>query len=146
MTKRLALKASFVVVCFALVLFPMSIGAQTPGDLLHGTKKGVEKGAGEVQKGAEGAAHETKKGAEAVGKGVKKGVTGEDENTNIDRSKGTQTYSESGQPTGVHHEHTGKKHLPKTAGELPLLALLGALSLIGAAVSRTTRRVRSNNS
>src|SRR5262249_10537033 len=54
--------------CFALVLIPLSAGAQNI----------LEKGAHGVKKGVETGAEKTKEGAQSVGHGVKKAVTGDD--------------------------------------------------------------------
>jgi len=138
--------------CFALGLVPLSAAAQD--NILkkgaHGVKKGVETGA-----------EKTKEGAEAVGHGVKKAVTGED--TNTERTYTTQepskpttapsTTAPSKSTTGTmpakgttsgteKHPAKGTKELPSTAGELPLLALIGSLAL---AASGTLKLVRRKN-
>ena len=129
-----------------LVLVPLSVGAQTPGGI-------IKKGAQGVQKGVETGAEKTKEGAEAVGKGVKKGVTGEDTKTNDGRTKGTETspgtaplQSTTGETstgaTATERTDRGHKHLPATAGELPLLALAGVLALATAGALRVVRRAR----
>jgi hypothetical protein len=145
--------------CFALVLIPLSAGAQNP----------LEKGAHGVKKGVETGAEKTKEGAEAVGHGVKKAVTGDD--TSRDKStegeyttqqpskpathptkSTTGTMPATGEPTtgattgtakhGAAHAAKGGKELPSTAGELPLLALIGSLAL---AASGTLKLVRRKN-
>ncbi len=152
--ERLKLKLLLAACCFTLVLIPMSAGAQA-GGIVQGTKKGVQKGAETVEKGAEGAAQKTKEGAEAVGQGVKKTVTGEDENSSQNRMKTTETQpgtetqpstgskeTKPGETTETKPGEEGKKNLPKTAGELPLLALAGCLALACAGATRVASRLR----
>jgi LPXTG-motif cell wall-anchored protein len=125
-----------------MLLIPISSGAQT-GGILGGAKKGVQQGADTVQKGVEKGAHETKEGAEAVGRGTKKAITGEDNNPDQSRMKSesqSQTESTQTESTRTQSKATGKRNLPKTAGELPLLALAGCLALAGAAASGLRRR------
>jgi hypothetical protein len=151
--------------CFALVLMiPVPSRAQLGGavkDVGHGIQKGAEK---------------TKEGAEDVGQGAKRVITGEDDNQNTDQSTTTQQNTtteqqktttgqrttrmkpseitpetgstETGQKntTQTEKEKTGKKHLPKTAGELPLLALAGCLSLAFAGVTSLKTRSRRSRS
>ena len=136
-----------VTCCLFIVLVPLSLSAQNI----------LQKGAQGVQKGVETGAEKTKEGAEATGQAIKKGVTGEDTSTNTERMKGeqqttpgteqqttpstrTQTTRESKRSTTTTEKKEG--NLPKTAGELPLLALVGALALGAAGVSRVLRRVR----
>ena len=123
---------------FAMAMIPMSLAAQDVGGTL---KHGVEKGAGAVQQGVEGAANKTKEGAEAT----KKAITGEENNPDKTRMKSSegQTQTES---TETKSTETGKTRLPKTAGELPLLALTGSLALAGAAASRYGRRLGKSRS
>ena len=127
--------------CLVLVMLPVAASAQ--GGILGQTEKGIKKGAQGVQKGVEGAAEGTKKGAEAVGHGVKKAVTGED--TSTERQKGESTTTPSTTPEtqkGKTETTKGGKHLPGTAGELPLIALIGSLALAGAITSKLVRRVQ----
>ena len=131
--------------CFALVLFPVLCSAQ--GGILKGAKEGVEKGAKGVQQGVETGAEKTKEGAEAVGHETKKVITGDESNSSENRMKSsegqpetssTETPSETQTettPTG----RTGRKHMPRTAGEMPLLVLSGLAALAGA---RATRRLK----
>jgi hypothetical protein len=129
------------VCCFLLILLPISSGAQT--GIFEGAKHGIQKGAGAVGKGAEEAAGKTKEGAEAVGHGVKKAVTGEDNNQSDARTNDNQTQA-STSSTGTRPGQTGQKRLPRTAGELPLLAFLGFLALVGAAGYEVSRRARQS--
>jgi len=136
-----------------MLLIPISSGAQD-GGILGGAKRGVQQGAGTVQKGVEEGANKTKEGAESVGHETKKVITGEDNNQDTSRMKGTesqpqtestqteptQTRSRQTESTQTQSKETGKKNLPKTAGELPLLALAGCLALAGAAASGLRRR------
>jgi LPXTG-motif cell wall-anchored protein len=132
----------------AMLLIPISSGAQD-GGILGGAKRGVQQGAGTVQKGVEEGAKKTKEGAESVGHETKKVITGEDDNQDTSHMKGTesqpqtestQTRSRRTESTQNQSEETGKKNLPKTAGELPLLGLAGCLALAGAAASGLRRR------
>jgi hypothetical protein len=147
---KLPLGLSLVACVFALLLVPVLASAQL-GGVVQGTKHGVQKGAGAVKQGAEGAAEKTKEGAEAVGHGTKKVITGKENNPQDNRMKPSETQPESqpqsqpeSQPqqrsTETKGAETGEKNLPKTAGELPFLALAGFLSLAGAGVSRVLRR------
>jgi hypothetical protein len=141
-----------VLVCsLAIIFLPLSAGAQGI----------LKKGAEGVQKGVETGAEKTKEGAEAVGHGVKKAVTGEDttkpstepsqstmpsqSTAPSTRSKPTPSQSTTGEPgssaRSSEQKAAGKK-LPATAGELPLLALIGVLSLAAAGTSRLMRRGR----
>lgn len=106
----------------------------------------LEKGAQGVKKGVETGVEKTKEGGQAI----KRGVTGED--TSTERQKGMEqttpsteqqrqtTTTESKKGSTTTEKKEGK--LPKTAGELPLLALVGALTLGAAGVSRILRRVK----
>ena len=126
------------VCCFVLVLLPMSSSAQ---GIVKGTKHGIQKGAGAVEKGAEGAAEKTKEGAQAVGHGAKKAVTGDKNNSSDSRMKSSEPQRDTSSTENKPGE-TGQKRLPKTAGELPLLALAGFLALAGAVSSKLARRLR----
>ena len=149
--------------CFGLVLMiPVPSSAQ-----LGGVARGVQHG---VQKGYE----KTKEGAEDVGQGTKRVITGEDNDQNKEQSTTTQqntttttdqnpsnqkttrmkpgettpqtgtTQTEQSTTTQTEAGKTGQKHMPRTAGELPLLALAGCLSLAIAGATRLrTRRSRS---
>lgn len=145
--RNLKLKLLFAAVCsLALVLIPLSVHAQD--SIWHGAKQGVQKGAEGVQKGAESVGHETKKvitGQDDETKTQSQDQTTAQDQENKARMKGgTQTEtsttttekSESGQT-----KQTEEKPLPRTAGELPLLALAGCLALAGAGASRLIRRL-----
>ena len=135
--------------CFALVLIPVSSYAQL-GGVAHGVQHGVQKGAEGVQKGAEGTYN---KGKEAI-----TGENNQDQNqqqteeqkatpSEENRMKSTPTQpgteteqqNETDQNTKSQTGETGQKHMPRTAGELPLLVMTGLLSLAGA---RATRRLK----
>jgi hypothetical protein len=143
---RLTLKYILAITtCLVIILAPLSLRAQGVGGVVEGAKQGVQKGAGAVEKGAEEGAQKTKEGAEAVGHGVQKAVTGEDQNTSDQRMKGSETtpgtQTQGTETTSTQRTQTGEKNLPKTAGELPLLALLGVLCLTAA----VARRKRASN-
>ena len=138
--------------CLVLVLVPATAGAQ--GGVLGKAGQGVEKGAQGVQKGVETGVEKTKEGAKSVGHETKKVITGED-NTSADQQKPTTqsttpsettttkgTTSKSTTGTKTTEETKGGKRLPGTAGELPLLAVVGSLALAGAVVSRLVRRTQ----
>ena len=145
--------------CFALVLIPVSSYAQL-GGVAHGVQHGVQKGAEGVQKGAEGTYNK--------GKEVITGENNQDQNqqqteeqkatpSEKNRMKSTPTQpgteteqqnqadqnqnyqNETEQNTKSQTGETGQKHMPRTAGELPLLVMTGLLSLAGA---RATRRLK----
>jgi hypothetical protein len=128
--------------CSALILVPLSVGAQTPGGI-------IKKGAQDVKKGVETGAEKTKEGAEAVGEDVKKPITGDDANTNRQKSTGAESNAEPSQTTpndsrsgssDTRQAQKSGKHLPGTAGELPFLALAGGLSLAASGVLKLIRR------
>ena len=141
-----------VTCCLFIVLVPLSVTAHAQNVL--------QKGAQGVQKGVETGAEKTKEGAQATGRAVKKGVTGEDTSTSTERMKSTeqqttpgteqqttpstqrQTTTRESQRSSSTTTSEEKQKLPKTAGELPLLALIGALALGAAGASRVLRRVR----
>jgi hypothetical protein len=123
---------------FAMSMIPMSLMAQDSGGVLHGAKKGVEKGAETVQQGAEDAYQ-----------GTKKAITGEEKNPDTTRMKSTETQTQTeSKETETPNKagQAGKTNLPKTAGELDLLALTGFLSLAGAAASRFRYRLGKSRS
>jgi hypothetical protein len=147
-----------LVCCLALVLLPVAGQAQ---GVLDKAGQGIKKGAEGVGKGVEYGAEKTKEGAEAVGKGVKKAVTDDDadqDEQKVDREK----PAESAMPADTTSEQPSKsepttsesatskseasgtedKELPGTAGELPILALLGALAMGGSITSRFIRRIK----
>jgi hypothetical protein len=93
--RKLTLTVSFALACcFGLVLLPISAGAETVGGVVHGAKRGVEKGARAVQQGTETGIEKAKEGAEAVGHGTKKLFTGKDNNQSNARMKTTESQSE----------------------------------------------------
>jgi len=136
--------------CFALVaVVPVSASAQNI----------IKKGAQGVQKGVETGAEKTKEGAETVGKGVKDTFSSDDnksqtttetQSTTEPRQKPSQpTTGESTQSTTSESKtksttmtEKGKKgeHLPATAGELPLLALIGGAALAASGTLKLLRR------
>jgi hypothetical protein len=150
--RNLKLKLLFAVCSLALVLIPLSGYAQD--GIWSGAKHGVEKGAQGVQKGAESVGHETKKvitGQDDQTKTQSQDQTTTQEQQNNARMKGgTQggTQTETSTSTTEKSERgqtkqTGEKEgkpLPRTAGELPLLALAGCLALAGAGAFRLIRR------
>jgi hypothetical protein len=155
--------------CFVLVLLPVSTALAQEG-LLKGAQKGIEKGAEGVKKGAETAVEKTKEGAKAVGREAKDLVTDDDPDTDKDETttermkpgqtqsgtpvQGTTGATTKRSPSGTTSEgtrstgatgttettETGERNLPGTAGELPLLALAGALALLGARALKVGRR------
>ena len=162
MVDRLTKKVLLAVACcFALVLIPLSTASAQ--NVYDQTKEGVQKGAEGVQKGAETVGEKTKEGAEAVGEGTKDLVTDDDQDTNkdeitTDRMKpsetkpseaqsgksSTTTRTESETTTKTEGERE-KEGLPATAGELPLLALVGALALIGSGALKMIRKAPKAN-
>lgn len=137
------LRMLFVIAaCFALVLVPVLGRAQ--GGVLKGAKEGVQKGTTEVQKGVEQGVEKTKEGAEAVGQETKKAITGQENQPSENRMKPSQPGSEERSTEESSKENkggeTGQKGLPKTAGELPLLALAGCLALAGAGTLKVVRQ------
>jgi hypothetical protein len=163
---KLTRTVSFVFVCLLVFAFTsVSPQAHAQG-VLNKAKEGVQKGAEGVKKGAETVGEKTKEGVETTGREVKKVFTGDD----TDREKGTQTQEPATMPstttptttapstttptttmpsTKTHSRYTGthtkttRKELPRTAGELSLLALAGGLALAGAGVSKVRSTVKS---
>jgi cobalamin biosynthesis Mg chelatase CobN len=143
-----------VTCCLFIVLVPLSVTASAQNVL--------QKGAQGVQKGVETGVDKTKEGTQATGHAIKKGVTGEDTSTSTERMKSTEQQTTPGteqqttpstqrqtttresqrSSTTTTEEKKNKEQLPKTAGELPLLGLIGALALGAAGASRVLRRVR----
>jgi hypothetical protein len=138
--------------CFVLVLvIPVPSSAQL-GGVVQGTKHGIQKG---VDK--------TKEGAEAVGRGTKEVITGEDQNKDQEQNQdqnqnkarmkpgetqpatsSTETETQKSTTT-TETEQKEPKRMPKTAGELPLLALAGCLSLAVAGAYRLADRSRRSH-
>jgi len=143
-----------VVCCFALILAPLPAGAQ--GGIIkkgvEGVQKGVDYGVDKTKEGV----HATKEGAEKAGRGVKKAVTGEETTTRektvgpytTEPTQTTPSQARSERRTGrtttattrTERGETGRRRLPKTAGELPLIALLGGLALGASGILRLSRR------
>jgi hypothetical protein len=137
--------------CFALVLVvPVPSSAQL-GGVVQGTKHGIEKG---VDK--------TKEGAEAVGQGTKKLFTDDDNSQDKDQQRDqnqtntrmkpaqtqpstSSTETETQQNSTTTMEKGQSKRMPRTAGELPLLALAGCLSLAIAGAYRLADRSRRSH-
>jgi hypothetical protein len=150
---RLKLRVLFAIAsCLVLVLAPLSARAQL-GGVVEGTKHGVEKGAHGVKKGVETGAEKTKEGVVA-GKNT---ITGKDNTPSENRMKpsqtqpgttyqtqpgttSTETTTRSTQSENTQSESRQQRQMPKTAGELPLLALAGWSALSAAGVLRITRR------
>lgn len=115
-------------------LLPASHAYAQLGGALHSAGQAVDKGVGAAKQGTENAVDKTKQGAEDVGNGVKKAVTGQDNDN--DRYKSSQSTTTTTQESGKSNNmpaRNGEKNtsarngenLPKTAGELPGLALIG---------------------
>jgi hypothetical protein len=146
--ERITHKVLFALACcLVLVLVPAMAGAQ--GGVLGQAGHGIKKGAQGVQKGVETGVEKTKEGAESVGHETKRVITGED-NTSADRQKPATQSTTPPEPTSQKSTTTksategtkGGKHLPGTASELPLLAVVGSLALAGAVASRLVRRTQ----
>ena len=161
---RLTQRVLLALVCsLAIISLPLSAGAQ---NILkkgaQGIQKGVETGVDKTKEGAEAVGHGVKEGTEAVGHGVKKAVTGED--TSDSRMKSTEPSqatapsqttapSTSSQTTRPSHTRTrgtstataraNGEHLPATAGEFPLIALIGISALAASGTATFIRRVRA---
>jgi hypothetical protein len=121
--------------CLVLLLVPLTAKAQVGSTV----KQGIQKGGQEVQKGVETGAEKTKEGVEAVGEAGKKAITGEENNPSEQRMKPGETQATTGS-TETEGTEKGKKKMPKTAGELPLLALAGWSALSAAGALRILRR------
>ncbi len=70
----------------------------------------------------------------------------QNQNRNMPNQNRTQTRSDNTQSSSDQNTDanaTGNRNLPNTAGELPLLALIGLLSLSAAAITRVLARARS---
>jgi hypothetical protein len=161
MVDKFAIKVLLAIACcFVLVLLPVSTAAAQ--DVLKGAKEGIEKGAQGVKKGGEVVVDKTEDVGEAVGKGAKDLVTDDDDDninqddTTTDRMKPTETQSgttsqgtTSSEATSETSTSAGQSEsvegdLPATAGEMPLLALFGAIALATAAALKMVRRQKSN--
>ena len=124
---KLKLGALAVACCFVLILVPVLANAQVGGV--------IQKGAQGVQKGVETGVEKTKEGAQAT----KDAITGEDQNQNRMKPEESQTKPSTEQKSN----ETEQKNMPRTAGELPLLALAGCLALTAAGLSRVIRRQKN---
>jgi hypothetical protein len=149
----LKVKMIFATACCAvLALSPLSARAQ-----LGGIEHGIKKGAQGVQQGVETGAEKTKEGVEAG----KNAITGEENTPSENRMKPGQTQpgttyqqtqpgttkqgttsTESTTTTteSTQSGQTGQRRMPKTAGELPLLALAGWSALSAAGALRIMRK------
>ena len=149
---RLTQRVLLALVCsLAIISLPLSAGAQNI----------LKKGAQGIQKGVETGVDKTKEGAEAVGHGVKKAVTGEDTSDRMKSTEPSQATAPSqttapstrSQTTRPSHTRTGGtstatarangEHLPATAGEFPLIALIGISALAAAGTATFIRRARA---
>ena len=149
---RLTQRVLLALVCsLAIISLPLSAGAQNI----------LKKGAQGIQKGVETGVDKTKEGAEAVGHGVKKAVTGEDTSDRMKSTEPSQTTtpsqttapSTSSQTTRPSHTRTrgtstataraNGEHLPATAGEFPLIALIGISALAASGTATFIRRARA---
>ncbi len=138
-----------IVCCFALVcVVPLTASAQ--GGI-------IKKGAQGVKKGVETGVDKTKEGAETVGRETKEVFTGDKDNDNdTQRMKGSETSTTTQEPSqtettkkstttskstkaGSTETETAHKRLPATAGELPLLGLIGALALLASGTPKLIR-------
>jgi len=134
--------------CFALVLIPVSsYAAAQLGGVTHGVQQGVQKGAEGVKKGAEGTYNKGKEvftgdqdqnqqQTEQQQQNEQQQATPSEENR-MKTQPGTETQENQSDQNKT--GETGQKHMPRTAGELPLLVMTGLLSLAGA---RVTRRLK----
>jgi hypothetical protein len=169
MAVKLTTKALIALACSLLLVLTVS-PAWAQERVLEGAKAGVQKGAEGVKKGAETAVDKTEDVGEAVGKGVKKGAktaidkaedVGEavgkgvkdvftDDNPDSDNDEGIAEGVQATEPlqqsrpggmSSATESDTESRELPATAGEQPLILLIGALGLAGAAALKVFRRV-----
>ncbi len=163
MFQRLTTKTLLALVFCLLLVLPVSTvwaqesikkGAETAIDKTEDVGEAVGKG---VKKGAETAIDKTEDVGEAVGKGVKDLFTDDDPDSDNDeataegmkstepqRSKPGTTYSDTESSTMTSQDsetETASRELPATAGEQPLLVLIGALALVSAAALKRVRRL-----
>ena len=129
MIDKLKLGAFAVACCFVLILVPVLANAQVGG--------AIQKGVQGAEKGVETGVEKTKEGAQAT----KDAITGEDQNQNRMKPEESQTKPSTEQKSN--ESETEKKNMPRTAGELPLLALAGCLALTAAGLSRVIRRQKN---
>ena len=169
MLERLTAKALLALAC-SLLLFLTVSPAWAQEKVLDGAKEGIQKGAEGVKKGAETAADKTEDVGEAIGKGVKKGAeTAIDKTEDVGEAvgKGVKNVFTDNDPDSNNDEgiaegkqatepqqqnksrvmpsatasDTENRELPATAGEQPLILLIGSLALAGAAALKLFRRV-----
>jgi hypothetical protein len=152
-----------IVCCFALVcVVPLTASAQ--GGIINkgaqGVKKGVETGAEKTKEGVETGVDKTKEGAKAVGRETKEVFTGDKDNDNdtqrmkssesstttttqepsqTETTKKSRTTTSKSTTAGSTETQTTHKRLPATAGELPLLGLIGALALLASGTPKLIR-------
>src|SRR5262249_34157085 len=155
MTVRFMHRISLVFACLLVfALTSLSTQALAQKGLGNKTKEGVQKGAEGVKQGAETVGEKTKEGVETTGREVKKAITGEEDTNSINREKptGVQSQQPATRPSGTatpagksststHHARSSRKEMPRTAGELSLLELTGALAFAGAGLSRLLRGI-----
>jgi hypothetical protein len=170
MIARFTHRISLVFACLLVfALTSLSTQALAQKGLWNKTKEGVQKGAEGVKQGAETVGEKTKEGVQTTGREVKKAVTGEDDTNSINREKPTEVrpqepatrpYESVTKPSGpattkpsgtaasmgkssttTHPSKSSRKELPRTAGELSLLELTGALAFAGAGLSKLLRGI-----
>jgi len=162
MLDRLKTKALIAVACSLLLALTVST-AWAQEKVLEGAKKGAEtvidktEDVGEavgkgVKKGAETAIDKTEDVGEAVGKGVKDVFTDDDPDSDNDEGiaqdaqdaqatepQQQQQSKPGAMPSAATESDTDNRELPATAGEQPLILLIGALALAGAAALKVFR-------
>ena len=135
MIDKLKLGALAVACCFVLILVPVLANAQVGG--------AIQKGVQGVEKGVDTGVEKTKEGAQAT----KDAITGQDQNQNQNqdqnRMKPEESQTNPSTEQKSNESETEKKNMPRTAGELPLLALAGCLALTAAGLSRVIRRQKN---
>jgi hypothetical protein len=151
---RFAHKISLVFACLLVfALTSASSPALAQKDLWNKTKEGVQKGAEGVKKGAETVGEKTKEGAETVGRETKEFVTGEKQSegtttkpsetttrsTTTTRPSEPATSTRSSSTRSTHPSKSTSRELPKTAGDISLLGVAGALAFAGAGLSKLLR-------
>ena len=138
MLDRLTTKALIGLACSLLLVLTVST-AWAQERVLEGGKKGVET-----------AVDKTEDVGEAVGKGVKKAFTDDDPDSDNDEGiaqdaqQATQPQQENRpaeRSSAATESDTDNRELPATAGEQPLILLIGALAFASAAALKVFRRV-----
>jgi hypothetical protein len=159
MLDRLTTKALIGLACSLLLVLTVST-AWAQERVLEGAKKGVEtavdktEDVGEavgkgVKKGAEEAIDKTEDVGEAVGKGVKDVFTDDDPDSDNDEgiaadAQATEPQQQSSpgvRSSAATESDTENRELPATAGEQPLILLIGMLALATAVALKVFRRV-----